>query len=546
MPRGSTHTCATARGAWQVGWSPTRRGLLGTIADGSASLCVWDVDRGGPPQVTKGRDGVASLTQPQCERVFACESPPSGFSWHPTDSSRLLLLLSAGSGPEGTLRELCLSQQMAVSWSPRGELLYAHGRRLRTLARADGRAAAPAESSAPSEAQPKAWASRTLVEAVDRGGEPPAAEASTTPLAAMMESASVATEEHAEDVCSAMRWRAENDYALDPAHNLALLERAAAVVSGAERRQLAEAWQWMDTASTSAGGAPSGRPEDVRVAEMQAGLAEGLFDGACALLSGGGSEGSECSSGLHLFQSPARAKVLELCRWQVLHQPPALEAAIAALEAAGMFERAAVMALFQAGAHPAYRELERAVRSLERGGSALASTMPTRAAALRMMAMVAAGFQPSAQLWWSTVHSTARCVASQHLRLLLAVLCSPSATEPDGSPATGGVSVGLDSSLMLQHVLLESMDASQADEGDSEEHGRLLLSDGLAMACRFLPDQQLQSFLVRLLDVRRTLEPCPAHIPTPGAQILTGCCVVSRAADASCWLVGGALPHGPE
>ena len=318
--------------ACQVGWCPTRRGLLGTIADGSASLCVWDVDRGAPPQTAKGRDGGGSLTQPQCERVFACESPPSGFSWHPTDSSRLLLLLSAGAGPEGTLRELCLSQQMAVSWSPRGELLYAHGRRLRTLSPADGRAPDPAENSPPGQAQPRAWTSHTLVEAVDRGGEASAAEASTS-LAAMMESASVAAEEHAEDVCSAMRWRAENDYALDPAHNLALLERAAAVVSGAERRQLVEAWQWMHTASTKASVAPSG-PEDARVADMQAGLVEGLFDGACALLSSGGSAGSECSCGLHLFQSPARAKVLELCRWQApqlaaadparSHPPPSL------------------------------------------------------------------------------------------------------------------------------------------------------------------------------------------------------------------------------
>ena len=159
-----------------------------------------------------------------------------------------------------------------------------------------------------------------------------------------------------------------------------------------------------------------------------------------------------------------------------------------------MYERAALMALFQAGAHPAYRELERAVRSLERGGSALAASMPTRAAALRMMAMVAAGaspvhvsrarakrepcprvtgFQPSAQLWWSTVHSTARCesqttnvtaaarprrmapcrcVSSPHLRLLLAVLCSP---EGDKAGVSG---VGtLESSVMLQHVLLESV-----------------------------------------------------------------------------------------
>ena len=45
-----------------------------------------------------------------------------------------------------------------------------------------------------------------------------------------------------------------------------------------------------------------------------------------------------------------------------------------------------------------------------------------------------------------------RCVSSPHLRLLLAVLCSP---EGDKAGVSG---VGtLESSVMLQHVLLESV-----------------------------------------------------------------------------------------
>ena len=61
-----------------------------------------------------------------------------------------------------------------------------------------------------------------------------------------------------------------------------------------------------------------------------------MYGGACALLSEGNSALSECSCGLHLFQSAARAKVLELCGWQVCRDPAALEAAVAELEAAGM------------------------------------------------------------------------------------------------------------------------------------------------------------------------------------------------------------------
>ena len=69
-------------------------------------------------------------------------------------------------------------------------------------------------------------------------------------------------------------------------------------------------------------------------------------------------------------------------------------AQIAALEFVGDYERAALTALFSSGAHPAYQELGRAVRCLERGGAASAASAPERAAALRMMAMVVAGYQP--------------------------------------------------------------------------------------------------------------------------------------------------------
>ena len=58
-----------------------------------------------------------------------------------------------------------------------------------------------------------------------------------------------------------------------------------------------------------------------------------------------------------------------------------------------------------------------------------------------------------------------RCVSSPHLRLLLAVLCSP---EGDKAGVSG---VGtLESSVMLQHVLLESVitEISPISPEDSE------------------------------------------------------------------------------
>ena len=108
--------------------------------------------------------------------------------------------------------------------------------------------------------------------------------------------------------------------------------------------------------------------------------------------------------------------------------------------------------LLQAGAHPSYRELERAVRSLKRGGST-PTISAVRAAALRMMAMVVAGFAPDAPPWWSTGHSTAQSLISPHLRLLLAVLCSPAAA--NAADGQGGNPAALQPSLMLQHVVLQ-------------------------------------------------------------------------------------------
>lgn len=203
---------------------------------------------------------------------------------------------------------------------------------------------------------------------------------------------------HAEDTLAAMRWRAEAEYALDASHNLGLLQRRAAAVSEAERwgliqarrpsraatrsthgdgrrhialprhqwrghqlrsRLSAQAWRWVRAASAAPdaghveptdgdmqlqprrifgtrGAAPEMRAGDGRPPPLTPRGGRGVYGGACALLSEGNSALSECSCGLHLFQSAARAKVLELCGWQVCRDPAALEAAVAELEAAGM------------------------------------------------------------------------------------------------------------------------------------------------------------------------------------------------------------------
>ena len=151
-----------------------------------------------------------------------------------------------------------------------------------------------------------------------------------------------------------------------------------------------------------------------------------------------------------------------------------------------------------------------------------------------------AGYQPGARLWSAAVQSTAQGLASPHLRLLLTVLGSAhaaataaaaaataaaaaaatatadadAATALSPTAATAAVSApapaldapqtppaagdgGDELSRLLLHMLLEP--ASAAGNGGGGGGGPLLFADGLAVACRFLPDAPLRSLLPRLL-----------------------------------------------
>ena len=149
-----------------------------------------------------------------------------------------------------------------------------------------------------------------------------------------------------------------------------------------------------------------------------------------------------------------------------------------------------------------------------------------------------AGYQPGARLWSAAVQSTAQGLASPHLRLLLTVLGSAhaaataaaaaaaaaaatatadadAATALSPTAATAAVSApapaldapqtppaagdgGDELSRLLLHMLLEP--AGAAGGGGGGGGGPLLFADGLAVACRFLPDAPLSSLLPRLLE----------------------------------------------
>ena len=74
--------------------------------------------------------------------------------------------------------------------------------------------------------------------------------------------------------------------------------------------------------------------------------------GACELLlASAPSDEAACPSGLKLYTSAARARVLQRCGWEVCTTADAIEAAVLGVEQAGAWEKAALVALLHAGAH---------------------------------------------------------------------------------------------------------------------------------------------------------------------------------------------------
>ena len=238
------------------------------------------------------------------------------------------------------------------------------------------------------------------------------------------------------DELLSMRWRAARGYTDDAASNVALLACREASASPCSRQQLRVAWQWVHraTVATSAAAAkpPPATARPLYVSSTGGGAV--ALDGAIAVLAAGGASSYEDRSGLRLYASTARSVVLRCCGWAVAAEPGRFEVHVAALEARGQWELAALSAAFHA-------QLERAVRSLERGDAAAAADDPPRAAALRTAAMLVAGFAPAAPLWCGAVHSMASRLPAVHLRLLPALLCSATATGAGGGAASAGASL---------------------------------------------------------------------------------------------------------
>ena len=356
-----------------------------------------------------------------CERVYRCEAPALGFAWHPSQHSRMLLLLQ---GPRRgntvdhdlALKDLCLLPPTPLAWSPADELLYAssgdaapHRQQLQlaapTWADVDAHDAGTPPT-ARARPPPLLWHARAF--AAEEGAD--GADGGTAAAAAAAAAnAGGGDGAWAVDVSQSMRARAARGYALDAAANLEVLSNhQAAASSAAEQLHLVAAWGWLSSRDAPAlmpavtrpsssssssrinplppaaspphrfhrglvppamplppplppslAGAGSGGATTAAAtaaAAAAAAVGDGAppddAEGACELLlASAPSEEAECRSGLKLYTSAARARVLLRCGWEVCTTAGTIEAAIAGVEQAGAWEKAALVALLHAGAH---------------------------------------------------------------------------------------------------------------------------------------------------------------------------------------------------
>ena len=159
-----------------------------------------------------------------CESAYDCEALAAAAAWHPTDPSRLLVLLgasgsagsgggsSASSGQEMSLRDLSLHQAPPLAWSSDGALLHASKhQQLHRVASAAGEGSGGGGDGGGGgeEAPPMRWrrapfAPTTGAVVNDRDGAVPARPPGL----------------RAADILPCMRWRVQQLYAIDAATNL--------------------------------------------------------------------------------------------------------------------------------------------------------------------------------------------------------------------------------------------------------------------------------------------------------------------------------------
>ena len=106
----------------QIGWCPSRPGVLASISENSATLQLWDTNVAEQEAKVYGVDKPLTIKptheyfNPQGEHILS-------FDWHDTNENRILM----ATNPDGFL-DVTVRQPMAISWSPRGSIAFTRDR----------------------------------------------------------------------------------------------------------------------------------------------------------------------------------------------------------------------------------------------------------------------------------------------------------------------------------------------------------------------------------------------------------------------------------
>jgi len=108
---------ATGTKVTQIGWCPSRPGVLASISEGSPILQLWDTNSG---ERVEPSDDTQPMTIKPCQVHENTDGEPIvSFDWHSTVENRILLATASGEFHDVTVR-----RPMAVTWSAQGSIAF--------------------------------------------------------------------------------------------------------------------------------------------------------------------------------------------------------------------------------------------------------------------------------------------------------------------------------------------------------------------------------------------------------------------------------------
>ncbi|XP_028398723.1 GATOR complex protein MIOS-B-like isoform X2 [Dendronephthya gigantea] len=106
----------------QIEWNRTRSGLLASLQKNTNVVHLHDIQYGSAAYGNTSHEAEPTSLERNTVEV---DYNISGFSWHPSEENRMLII-----SPKGGVRDLTIFERICLSWSPKFSLSWGCGRRL--------------------------------------------------------------------------------------------------------------------------------------------------------------------------------------------------------------------------------------------------------------------------------------------------------------------------------------------------------------------------------------------------------------------------------